>query len=488
MSSQSEQSPKGSWEVPRLKTKKILPSYTKDEIRERIIKNELLVVIDGYVLKLNNMIKHHPGGELALYHAIGKDASDEMHAMHPDWVFEGRADKYIVAKYLKQDESKSFVEDIPLPYSKPTPADKYMYGDQKFDYPAIRADYYSLFEKLRKEGLFECDYSNYAIEISRWLLFVVGMFSFILIGEPSTLKCFASALCTAALWHQAVFTAHDLGHSAVTANRSLDTFMGILLGDFIGGLSVGWWKKSHNVHHIVTNQPENDSDIQHLPFFAISPIFYEGNLFSTYYNRQLVFDQFCKAIVVLQDKMYYIIMLFGRFNLYVLSWQHVLLDSDSMNPVIEATCLSLFWVWYGWLLSHLPSKKLMFLHFFVSNAFTAILHIQITLSHFGMPVHSPDPENECFAARQIRTSLDVICPSFLDWFHGGLQFQIEHHLFPRLPRHNLRLVRPHVIELCKKHNLVYCEDYFLGANIFTIKKLNETAQMIKSMIIAEQKL
>ncbi|OMJ20483.1 Delta(8)-fatty-acid desaturase [Smittium culicis] len=481
-------SPKDPAIVPRLTTNKDLPTYTKDEIRERVKNNEYLVVIDGYVLKLNNMMKNHPGGELALYHAIGKDATDEMHAMHPDWVFEQRANKYIVAKYLAQDNSVSFVEDIDLPYSKPTPVDKYMYGGKVFDYPAIQRDYQALFEKLRRDGLFKCNYVNYFIEIARWLMFACGVFGFLLIGEPSALKCIASALCTAALWHQAVFTAHDLGHSAVTANRKLDTFMGIILGDFIGGLSVGWWKKSHNVHHIVTNQPENDSDIQHLPFFSISPVFYGGDLFSTYYNRPLIFDEFAKYIVVLQDKLYYIIMMFGRFNLYVLSWQHVLLDSDSRNPVAETVCLSLFWVWYGWLLSHLPSKKLMLLHFFISNAFTAILHVQITLSHFGMPVHSPDPVNEVFAARQIRTSLDVICPEFFDFFHGGLQFQVEHHLFPRLPRHNLRLVRPHVIDLCKKHGMLYSEDYFLGANIFTIRKLRETADMIKALIVAEKKI
>ncbi|OLY85215.1 Delta(8)-fatty-acid desaturase [Smittium mucronatum] len=401
---------KKSWEIPRLITNKVLPTYTKNEIRERIMAGEYLIVIDGYVLKINALLKSHPGGELALYHAVGKDASDEMHAMHPDWVFEDRAAKYIVAEYCKEDDCVSFVEDLDLPFSKPTPVDKYMYGDLKFDYPAIRADYYSLFEKLRKDGFFQCNYFNYAIEVSRWLLFAAGMFGFILIGEPSTLKCIASALCTAALWHQAVFTAHDLGHSAVTANRKLDTFIGILLGDFIGGLSVGWWKKNHNVHHIVTNQPENDPDIQHLPFFAISPLFYQGNLFSTYYNRPLAFDRFCKAIVVLQDKLYYIIMLFGRFNLYVLSWQHVLLDSDSMHPKIESSCMLLFW------------------------------------------------------------------------------FQIEHHLFPRLPRHNLRLVRPLVIQFCKKHNLPYTEDYFLGANIFTMQKMHQTAQIIKAMVLAESKV
>lgn len=43
----------------------------------------------------------------------------------------------------------------------------------------------------------------------------------------------------------------------------------------------------------------------------------------------------------------------------------------------------------------------------------------------------------------------------MDWFHGGLQFQIEHHLFPRVPRRNLRRIAPAVKKFCKKHDLPY---------------------------------
>ena len=51
--------------------------------------------------------------------------------------------------------------------------------------------------------------------------------------------------------------------------------------------------------------------------------------------------------------------------------------------------------------------------------------------------------------------MNVACPRWLDWFHGGLQYQIEHHLFPQLPRHNLPKVKPLVMELCKKHDIKY---------------------------------
>ena len=52
---------------------------------------------------------------------------------------------------------------------------------------------------------------------------------------------------------------------------------------------------------------------------------------------------------------------------------------------------------------------------------------------------------------QLRTTIDVDCSEAMDWFHGGLQFQVEHHIFPILPRHNLRLVREkYIMPFAKK--------------------------------------
>ena len=56
---------------------------------------------------------------------------------------------------------------------------------------------------------------------------------------------------------------------------------------------------------------------------------------------------------------------------------------------------------------------------------------------------------------QLRTTMNVATPEWLDYIHIGLQFQIEHHLFPRLPRHNLRKARAKVRAICKKYVLAW---------------------------------
>ena len=56
-----------------------------------------------------------------------------------------------------------------------------------------------------------------------------------------------------------MFTAHDAAHVSITHNFAVDTLIGMFIADFCCGLSIGWWKSSHNVHTLITNQPERPS-------------------------------------------------------------------------------------------------------------------------------------------------------------------------------------------------------------------------------------
>ena len=127
-------------------------------------------------------------------------------------------------------------------------------------------------------------------------------------------------------WHQLVFTAHDAGHMGITHDFQIDTCIGIFIGDFLGGLSLGRWKRSRNVHHIMTNAREHDPDIELMPFFALSHRFF-SNLRSTYYDRVMEYDAVSRCVVKYQNWLYYPLLLFGRFNLYYLSWENIVLKS-----------------------------------------------------------------------------------------------------------------------------------------------------------------
>lgn len=81
---------------------------------------------------------------------------------------------------------------------------------------------------------------------------------------------------------------------------------------------------------------------------------------------------------------------------------------------------------------------------------------------------------------QMRTTMNVDTHPWLDWVHIGLQFQIEHHLFPRLPRHNLRKAKVLVEAICKKHGIYYHEPGFFAGNLEMWRALRDAARAARA--------
>jgi len=111
----------------------------------------------------------------------------------------------------------------------------------------------------------------------------------------------------------------------------------------------------------------------------------------------------------------------------------------------------------------------------VSHMISMLLHVQLTLSHFAMSTTDLGP-NESFPQKMLRTTMDVDCPKWLDFFHGGLQFQAIHHLFPRVPRHNLRRAQKLVQEFCEDVKIPYALYGFVDGNKGVIGKLAEVSR------------
>ena len=135
--------------------------------------------------------------------------------------------------------------------------------------------------------------------------------------------------------------------------------------------------------------------------------------------------------------------------------------------------------WLFAVIASLPTWKERAMWFFASHAIAGILHIQIVLSHWSMDVYmgrAYNDKNDEWYTMQLRTTMNVATYEPLDFVHIGLQFQIEHHLFPRLPRHSLRAARDLVIEVCKKHSLPYHEPGFFAGNVEMWRSLRGAAR------------
>jgi sphingolipid 8-(E)-desaturase len=364
--------------------------------------------------------------------------------------------------------------------------------DSEFDhYPSLQPEvqheitqkYRALEEKLWKGGYYECHFSHYLPELFRYTTLAILSYVALQYGWYCT-----SALFLGLMWHQLVFTAHDAGHMGITHDPIVDTTIGIVIADFIGGLSIGWWKKSHNVHHLVTNHPEHDPDIQLMPFFAVSARLLDS-LTSTFYDRVMEYDAFSQFMVQFQHWTYYPILCFGRFNLYFLSWEHLILATGMAKTgitqrfrLLECVGMVFFWYWFGYLLVYrsIPTWTLRVIYVLISHIVTMPLHVQITLSHYSMSTTDFGPA-ESFPQKMLRTTMDVDCPPFLDFIHGGLQFQAVHHLFPRAPRHRLREIQPFVREFCNEVGVKYVICGFVEGNKEVIGRLRAIARHARMM-------
>ena len=120
--------------------------------------------------------------------------------------------------------------------------------------PAVQQDitqkYRALHQRVHDEGFYNCPYLEYGKEAARYaLLFGASMLA-LRHGWYVT-----SAFFLGLFWHQIMFTAHDAAHGAITGSFEVDSLIAMFVADFCCGLSIGWWKSSHNVHHLVTNHP-----------------------------------------------------------------------------------------------------------------------------------------------------------------------------------------------------------------------------------------
>ncbi|KAK7745957.1 hypothetical protein SLS53_002677 [Cytospora paraplurivora] len=394
--------------------------------------------------------------------------------------------------------SVTSAEDADEPVDGMTLMDRRTMEEIKHDleiYPAlddatqdhIVEKYRELHEKIKAAGLFRCNYWAYAIECIRYTLFFCLFLYFLRIKWWVT-----SAWWLGCFWHQLVFSAHDSGHLGITHNYHVDSVIGIIIADFLGGLSLGWWKRNHNVHHIVTNSPEHDPDIEHMPFFAISHRFFE-NLRSSYYDRVMSYDIFARFMLRIQHYTYYPILLFGRFNLYRLSFEYLLgAQAPRKGPSwwhrwLELAGQVFFWYWFGYgvVYKSIDTNWGRFAFVMVSHMVTMPLHVQITLSHFAMSTAELGPD-ESFPQKMLRTTMDVDCPQWLDFFHGGLQFQAIHHLYPQLPRHNLRATQKLVQEFCEDVGIPYALYGFVGGNKKVISRLADVGRQAAILAKCQQ--
>lgn len=245
--------------------------------------------------------------------------------------------------------------------------------------------------------------------------------------SSSLLACVASAFALSVIQAQLAFIGHDASHGSAAQGVAKNRLAGLIGMGVSGGLCFEEWQHRHLLHHKHCQIEADDPDMQF------------GTVLSL--TRETIEARTGVGRRVAPYQAYYF-------------WPMTILFTHSLRILALVTALSrlkVFWrdiaavtIHFGvWLVLPLFISGVDPLRVFVVYMLTAsLLGVRLgavfTVNHIGMPMAA---DGASHLEHQVVTSRNILNPTWMDWFFGGLNYQIEHHLVPACPRRHLRTAR-----------------------------------------------
>jgi len=279
---------------------------------------------------------------------------------------------------------------------------------------------------------------------------------FILLGDSWFQLLIAAAF--GLLFTQVAFLAHEAGHRQILTSGQANDRLARVLAAFVG-ISYSWWDSKHSRHHGNPNKVGKDPDIE---IDTIS--FLDEDAATARGLRRL--------ITLKQGWFFFPLLTLEGFNLYVHSFTHLF----SRGPV-TARWSELAMITARTLLVFVPIFLLLPLGmaFAFTGVMVAVFGVYMGASfapnHKGMPIIAPDTRMDFFT-KQVRTSRNISGGWWVTALMGGLNYQIEHHLFPSMARPQLAQTRSIVREYCATHGVPYTETTLWQSYGIVIEYLN----------------
>jgi fatty acid desaturase len=239
------------------------------------------------------------------------------------------------------------------------------------------------------------------------------------------------------------FLGHDVGHLQVTRNVAHSRILGLVDGNLMGGLSYGWWVAKHNAHHAHPNDLERDPDVR-----AGALIFDAGQA----NGRRGIAGWTTRH----QAALFFPFLLGEAVNLHVASVRRLFQPGLRLR-VPEGLLMLAHFVAYVALLALTLTWPQALLFVAIHKGVQGLyLGCSFAPNHKGMPTLDAEQDADPLL-RQVLTSRNVRGGWFTDAALGGLNYQIEHHLFPSMPRANLRHAQPVVQSFCADRGIPYAQ-------------------------------
>ena len=319
-------------------------------------------------------------------------------------------------------------------------------------------DYAVLLRSVQSAGLHHRRYGYYGVKVGLTFAALAGVWVVFGFLRDSWAQIGVAAVLAVVLT-QIVFLSHDAAHRQIFRSNAANEYTALIMGTLVSGVSLAWWHNKHNRHHATPNQIGKDPDI--------SP-----SIVHFYPVREQFRSAAARFLHQRQGWWFFPLLVVEMLNLHVQSVQALLTRPGLRRRGVEIVMMTVRLVGYPLVLFSVlpPLKAAVFLG--VQLAVTGLyLGSAFAASHVGMPVLDSDSRVD-FLRRQILTSRNVKGGRFASWAMGGLNLQIEHHLFPNVAEDNLRRVRPLVRQFCANHSVDYHEVTIFGAWALVVRHLN----------------
>ncbi|MFF7248482.1 fatty acid desaturase family protein [Embleya sp. NPDC008237] len=308
--------------------------------------------------------------------------------------------------------------------------------------PRRGSDFAPLLADLKAAGLLERRTAWYARMIGLNLLFLLGSWAAVVWVGDSWWQL-AMAVPVALFTTRASFVGHDAGHQQIGRSARTHRVLALLHGNLLMGMSCGWWNAKHNKHHANPNHLEKDPDV------SVGVLVWDADQTA---GRTGLMGWLTRH----QARLFFPLLLLEGLNLKVTGLM-ALKERTPRERLVEGSVLAVHYAVYLSVLSIAmsPVKALVFV--LVTHALLGLhLGMAFAPNHKGMPAPEPGVKWD-HLRRQVLTSRNVAGGPVTDWMLGGLNYQVEHHLVPNMPRVNLRRAQPIVRAHCDRLGVPYLE-------------------------------
>ncbi|MGH3761424.1 fatty acid desaturase family protein [Actinophytocola sp.] len=325
------------------------------------------------------------------------------------------------------------------------------------------SEYAALSREVRDAGLLRRRYGYYALKITINLLAFAGAWvGFAFLGDTWWQLFIAAAL--AIVFAQLAFIGHDAGHRQIFRTRRPNDAVGTMHGGLVG-MSYQWWIHGHTRHHANPNHEEHDPDLNNVALAFTS-------------TQARLRTGLRRWMAKHQAALFFPLLTLEGLNLHV-SGVRAVLRGETKARRVEGALLTAHLAGYLVTVFLVLSPGLAFVFIAVHQALWGVyMGCSFAPNHKGMPTMTGTSVD--FLRRQVLTARNIRGGRFTDFLLGGLNYQIEHHLFPSMPRPHLRHAQPIVQRFCAAHGIPYSETSLLRSYRHVLEHLHDLGAPLRA--------